>query len=331
MKTARVLAAPALLLALAGLALASIWLGARPLALAEVWHLLWQPDDSIASAVVWELRLPRTALAVVVGAALGLAGGLMQALTRNPLADPGLLGVNAGAALAVVLAMSVLGITAFEGYVVFALAGAGLAALGVYALSSGASPGTQRVRLLLAGTAISASLAACTGIITLFDSQTFDGYRFWMVGALEGRGAGVLWLTLPFVVLGSGLALAQARALDALALGDDFGQALGLRLPRVRLWSFIAIALLSGAATAAAGPIGFIGLVVPHAVRLLVGPNWRRVLPYCLLAGPVLVLASDVLGRLIARPAEIEVGIVSAFVGAPVLLWLICRPREATP
>lgn len=331
MKTARVLAAPALLLALAGLALASIWLGARPLALAEVWHLLWQPDDSIASAVVWELRLPRTALAVVVGAALGLAGGLMQALTRNPLADPGLLGVNAGAALAVVLAMSVLGITAFEGYVVFALAGAGLAALGVYALSSGASPGTQRVRLLLAGTAISASLAACTGIITLFDSQTFDGYRFWMVGALEGRGAGVLWLTLPLVVLGSGLALAQARALDALALGDDFGQALGLRLPRVRLWSFIAIALLSGAATAAAGPIGFIGLVVPHAVRLLVGPNWRRVLPYCLLAGPVLVLASDVLGRLIARPAEIEVGIVSAFVGAPVLLWLICRPRQATP
>ena len=331
MKTARVLAAPALLLALAGLALASIWLGARPLALAEVWHLLWQPDDSIASAVVWELRLPRTALAVVVGAALGLAGGLMQALTRNPLADPGLLGVNAGAALAVVLAMSVLGITAFEGYVLFALAGAGLAALGVYALSSGATPGTQRVRLLLAGTAISASLAACTGIITLFDSQTFDGYRFWMVGALEGRGAGVLWLTLPLVVLGSGLALAQARALDALALGDDFGQALGLRLPRVRLWSFIAIALLSGAATAAAGPIGFIGLVVPHAVRLLVGPNWRRVLPYCLLAGPVLVLASDVLGRLIARPAEIEVGIVSAFVGAPVLLWLICRPREATP
>lgn len=313
------------LLVLAGLVLVSIWLGARPIAPAQVWHVLWHPGDGPDSVVVWQLRMPRTALGLVVGCALGLAGALMQALTRNPLADPGLLGINAGAAFAVVMAMSVLGLTDFTGYVGFALGGALLAAVGVYLLSSGATPGTQRVRLLLAGTAISASLASVTGIVTLLNPNTFDSYRFWMVGALDGRDPVVLWCTLPLVLVGAVLALSQAHALDAVALGDDFGQSLGLRLKRVRICSFAAIALLCGAATAAAGPIGFVGLVIPHAVRLVVGPHWRRILPYSLLAGPVLVLASDILGRVIAQPAEIEVGIVTAFVGAPVLVWLVSR------
>jgi iron complex transport system permease protein len=306
-RAARGLGLLLLLAALLGLVLASISLGSRPIPLARLWQLLWQPDGSVESAIVWQMRMPRTALGLAVGAALGVAGGLMQALTRNPLADPGLLGINAGAALAVMLA-----------------------AVGVYLLSSGAAPSAQRVRLLLAGMAISASLGSCTGIITLFDSNTFDAYRFWVVGALDGRNADVLWPMLPLVLAGIIIALWQARALDAIALGDEFGQALGLRLKPVRVWSFIAIALLCGAATAAAGPIAFVGLVIPHAVRLLVGPHWRWILPYGLLAGPVLVLGSDIVGRLIAVPSEIEVGIVTAFIGAPVLLALVQRSRHGS-
>ena len=326
-RAARGLGLLLLLAALFGLVLASISLGSRPIPVSRLWQLLWQPDGSVESAIVWHMRMPRTALGVTVGAALGVAGGLMQALTRNPLADPGLLGINAGAALAVVLAMSVFGIGNYLGYVGFAMLGAMLAAVGVYVLSSGAAPSAQRVRLLLAGMAISACLASCTGIITLFDSNTFDAYRFWVVGALDGRNASVLWPMLPLVLVGIGIALWQARALDAIALGDEFGQALGLRLKPVRIWSFVAIALLCGAATAAAGPIAFVGLVIPHAVRLVVGPHWRWILPYGLLAGPVLVLGSDIVGRLIAVPSEIEVGIVTAFIGAPVLLALVQRSR----
>lgn len=319
-----------LLAALLGLVLASISLGARPISVSRLWQLLWLPDSSIESAIVWQMRMPRTSLGLAVGAALGVAGGLMQALTRNPLADPGLLGINAGAALSVVLAMSVLGIGGYAGMVGFALMGALLAAIGVFALSSGAAPSVLRVRLLLAGAAISACLHSLTGIVTLFDSSTFDSYRFWVVGALDGRNADVLWLMLPLVLAGCSIALWQARALDAIALGDEFGQALGLRLKPVRIWSFIAIALLCGSATAAAGPIAFVGLVIPHAVRLLVGPHWRWILPYCLVAGPVLVLASDILGRIVAPPGEIEVGIVCAFIGAPVLLALAQRNRKGS-
>lgn len=317
-----------LLACLLALVVASIAMGTRPIGPQDIWHAVRHPFNGVDATVVWQLRMPRVALGVLVGCALGLAGALMQALTRNPIADPGLLGVHSGAAFAVVLAMSWLGITQFAALVGFALCGALAAAVCVYVLSATPVPGAQRVRLLLAGTAISACLAALTGIVTLLQPAVFDSYRFWMVGALEGRGTDVLWLTFALVAIGAVIALAQAQALDALALGDEFGQALGLQLPRVRRWSFLAIALLCGAATAAAGPIGFVGLVTPHVVRLLVGPNWRVVLPYSLMAGPVLVLASDLLGRIVARPAEVEVGIVTAFVGAPVLLALVGRAHK---
>lgn len=314
-----------LLASLACLAAASLMLGNRPLPEAVLWQALWQPGDDLASTIVWQFRLPRTALAVVVGCALGVAGALMQALNRNPLADPGLLGIHAGASLAVVLAMSVLGLRAPATLALFALAGAAAGSLGVQLLAGRAPPGQRRVRLLLAGTALSACLASATAMVTLFDVQTFDAYRFWIVGSLEGRGLDVLGTTGPLVVLGVLLALSQAHALDALGLGDDMGQALGQRLWRVRAVGHAAVVLLCGAATAAAGPIGFIGLVVPHMVRLIVGPHWRWIMAYALLAGPVLVLGADVLGRLIARPDEIEAGIVSALLGAPVLLVLVRR------
>lgn len=299
-----------LLVLLAVLTMASLSLGSRPVPLGDIWHALWHPADSAISEIVWHYRVPRTALAIVVGTALGAAGVLMQALTRNPLADPGLLGVHAGAAFAVVISMSFLGITSFGGYAVFALAGAALAAAAVQ---------------LLAGTAISACLAAATGIITMFDVHTFDAWRFWMVGGFDGRGLGVLQSVWPLIAVGMVLALTQARALDLLALGDELGQALGQNMLRVRVVGFVAIVLLCGAATAAAGPLGFVGLVVPHVVKLIVGPHWRWILPYGLLGGPVIVLAADVLGRVIARPDEIEAGIVMAAVGAPVLMLLIVR------
>lgn len=324
-RRSRVLGLALLLTLLAALALASLALGTRPVPLAQVWQALWQPDGGVVSDIVWQYRLPRTLLAVAVGAALGVAGVLMQALTRNPLADPGLLGVNAGAAFAVVLAMSLLGWRSHHGLALFALAGAALAAVAVQLLAGRAPPSVRKVRLLLAGTALSACLAAATGIVTLFDVQTFDAWRFWMVGALDGRGLDVLRATAPLMGLGLALGLTQARALDVLALGDELGQSLGQNVARTRLLGFVALVLLCGAATAAAGPLGFVGLLVPHALRLLVGPHWRWMLPYALLAGPLLVLAADVAGRLMARPDEVEAGIVMALVGAPVLMALIVR------
>ena len=295
-----------LLVLLIVLTMVSLSLGSRPVPLGDIWHALWHPADSAISEIVWHYRVPRTALAIVVGTALGAAGVLMQALTRNPLADPGLLGVHAGAAFAVVISMSFLGITSFGGYAVFALAGAALAAAAVQLLAGKAPPSVRQVRLLLAGTAISACLAAATGIITMFDVHTFDAWRFWMVGGFDGRGLGVLQSVWPLIAVGLVLALTQARALDLLALGDELGQALGQNMLRVRV-------------------LGFVGLVVPHVVKLIVGPHWRWILPYGLLGGPVIVLAADVLGRVIARPDEIEAGIVMAAVGAPVLMLLIVR------
>jgi iron complex transport system permease protein len=310
----------ALLVVLTGV---SLTMGARALSLHDVWQALWTPDNSVNEIIVWHYRMPRALLAIVVGAGLGMAGALMQALTRNPLADPGLLGVHAGAAFAVVVAMSVFGVTQYRGYAVFALAGAGVAAVAVYLLAGTALRGASQVRLLLAGTALAACLSAATGIITLFDTHTFDAWRFWMVGGLSGRDIHILWSSLPLIAIGIILGLSQANALDSLALGDELGQALGQNVLRVRVICFIAIVLLCGAATAAVGPLGFVGLVVPHIVRLFVGPHWRWILPYGLLAGPVIVLAADILGRLIARPDEIEAGIVMALIGGPVLLFQI--------
>ncbi|MFK3985749.1 FecCD family ABC transporter permease [Micromonospora sp. NPDC050397] len=303
----------------------SVAVGSRTIPLSTVWHVLWQPDGSRDSIVVWQLRMPRTLLGIAVGAALGLAGAVMQGLTNNPLADPGILGVNAGAALAVATAISVFGVTQVQGYLWFAFLGAALAATLVYGLGSRGTGRAGQIRLVLAGAALSASLGACTGVITMFDSAAFDSYRFWVVGALDNRDDTVLGQIAPFLAVGALLALTLPRQLNAMALGEDIGRALGVRAVRMRLVAFAAVTLLCGAATAAAGPIGFVGLVVPHAVRLTVGPDQRWVLPYSLLTAPILLLGSDLVGRTVSRPAEIEVGIVTAFVGAPVLLWLVLR------
>ncbi|MFJ5227341.1 FecCD family ABC transporter permease [Streptomyces sp. NPDC088400] len=310
------------------LLLVSLGVGARSVPLDTVWRVLFQDDGSPDAIIVWRLRVPRTALAIVIGAALALAGVVMQAITRNPLAEPGIVGVNSGASFAVVIAIAGFHVTSVSGYVWFAFAGAVLAALVVYTLTSGATRSHHHTRLVLAGAALSASLGAFTGILTMFNTTAFDSYRFWVVGSLENRGTEALPAILPFVVVGMLIALVLGPSLNALALGDDVGAALGLRVPWVRAAGFLSIMLLCGASTAAAGPIAFVGLVVPHVLRLLLGPDLRWLLAFSLPGGAVLLLLSDIVGRVIVPPGEIEVGIVTAFIGAPVLLWLVVRRKE---
>lgn len=309
--------------------LASLAIGTKGIPLGAVIDHLLHADASDDGIVIRTLRLPRTLIGLAVGAALGLAGALMQALTRNPLADPGILGVNAGAAAAVVCGIALVGITSPAGYVWFALLGAAVASVAVYLIGSRGRSAATPVRLALAGAAITAALGAVVSGMVLLNSSAFDSYRFWVVGALAGRPLSVLYQTGPFLLVGAVVALTLARPLNALALGDDTGHALGVSPGRTRAFGVVAITLLCGGAVAAAGPIGFVGLTVPHVARAITGPDQRWVLPYSMVLAPILLLGSDVLGRIIARPGEIEVGIVTAFVGAPVFIWIARRARMA--
>lgn len=281
------------------------------------------------NAIIWGTRFPRTLLGIVVGVALGLAGAVMQALTRNPLGDPGLLGISAGAAFGVVVAVATTGIASLHGYIWFAFAGAAVASVVVYLLGSAGRGGATPVKLALAGVAVTALLTSLTSGISLADPEALNRYRFWAAGTLAGQDNGVLLRVLPFIVVGSVLALASASALNSMALGDDVAKALGRRVALTRAQGAVAIMLLTGAAVAVVGPIVFVGLVVPHVARAVTGPDHRWLLPYSMVFSPVLVLAADILGRVIARPSEVEVGIVVAFIGAPFFIALVRRRRLA--
>lgn len=315
------------LVLLAMLVVASIALGAKGIPLGHVRHGLFHPTGTDDDVVVRQLRLPRTLLGLLVGAALGVAGAAMQALTRNPLADPGLLGVNAGAAAAVVTAISFFGVTSITGYVWFALAGAAAVSALVYVV--GGSRSATPVRLALAGTAVTALLQGWTSAVELTDNAALDRMRFWQVGSLAAADMATVRHVAPFIAAGLLLALATARPLNAVALGDDTARGLGARLTRTRVLVMIAITLLCGAATAACGPIVFVGLMVPHVVRGITGPDLRWTLPYAAVLAPVLLLGSDVIGRLVTRPAELQVGIVTAVLGGPVFIVLVRRRRTA--
>jgi iron complex transport system permease protein len=315
--------------ALLGCVVLSLVVGAMAVPFGEVVRALAASDGSDAHVVVTELRVPRTLLGVLVGAALGAAGALMQGVTRNPLAEPGILGVNAGAAFAVVLAIFVLGVGTVAGYAAFALLGAGVAALVVYALGASGGGGATPVKLALAGAVLTALLTALTSAILVLDAHTLDEFRFWIVGSIAGRDASVLLDVLPFLATGLVLAVPAGRWLNTLALGDDVARSLGQRTGRVRMLAGASFVLCAGGAVAAAGPIAFVGLTVPHIARGLVGPDYRWIVPYSAVLGAVLVIAADVLGRVIARPAEIEVGIVTAALGAPFFIWLVRRRRLA--
>jgi iron complex transport system permease protein len=325
-------------LAVAALAAASLAVGVRPVPPAGVLDALRSLTGGSAGAaastdavVVVESRLPRTLAGLVVGAALGLTGAVMQGLTRNPLADPGLLGVNAGASVAVVVAISVLGVTAPAGYAWFAVAGAAGAAAVVYGAAAVAGGGRREsgapVRLVLAGAAVTASCLAVVNAVLVTDQATFDAFRFWQVGALAGTSAGALADLVPLFAVGLLLCAALGPSLDSLALGDDVARSLGVRVGAARAAGAVAVVLLAGASTAVVGPLAFVGLAVPHVARRITGPAHRWVLAYSALLGPALLLVADVLGRLVARPGEVPVGVLTAVVGAPVLIALVRRQR----
>ncbi|GAA0492695.1 iron chelate uptake ABC transporter family permease subunit [Streptomyces stramineus] len=307
--------------------LASVAVGAKQIPLDQVWHGLFHATGSDTDVVVRDLRLPRTLLGLLVGSALGLAGAVMQALTRNPLADPGLLGVNAGSAAAVVSAISFFGVTSLTGYVWFAFLGAAVVAVAVYAL--GGSRGATPVRLALAGTAVTYALYGYVNSVQLLDSVALDKMRFWTVGSLASANMDLVRQVAPFIAAGILLALALARPLNAMALGDDTARALGAHLTRTRVLAMVCVTLLCGAATAACGPIVFIGLLVPHIVRAVTGPDLRWSLPYALVLSPVLLLGADVTGRVVTRPGELQAGIVTALIGGPVFIYLVRRRRMA--
>ncbi|WUW26861.1 iron chelate uptake ABC transporter family permease subunit [Streptomyces sp. NBC_01463] len=305
--------------------LASIAIGAKALPLADVWHGLFHYGGSGDDVLVRQVRIPRTVLGLIVGAALGLAGAVMQALTRNPLAEPGLLGVNSGASAAVVTAISFFGVTSLTGYVWFAFAGAAIVSVAVYLL--GGSRSATPVRLALAGTAVTAALYGYVNAVQLLDSAALDRLRFWTVGSLASANTETLGKVWPFIALGVLLTLFIARPLNALEMGDDTARSLGAHLTRTRVLAMLAVTLLCGAATAACGPIVFIGLMIPHLVRAITGPDMRWILPYAAVLSPVLLLGADVVGRVIARPSELQVGIVTALLGGPVFIHLVRRKR----
>ncbi|MCX5289280.1 MULTISPECIES: iron ABC transporter permease [unclassified Streptomyces] len=307
-------------------ALTSIAIGAKVLSPEQVWHGLFHYTGTYGDVVVDE-RLSRTVLGLLAGAALGLSGAVLQALTRNPLADPGLLGINAGASAAVVTAMTYFGVTSLGCYVWFAFAGA--AAVGALVWFLGGSRGATPVRLALAGTAISAALYGYLQAVMITDQAALAKMRFWTVGSLASATNSTILQVLPFLAAGTVLALALARPLNAVAMGDDTAKALGANLNRTRALSMLAATVLCGAATAACGPIAFVGLMVPHVVRSFTGPDLRWILPYATILSPVLLLGADVIGRVVARPSELQVGIVTALIGGPVFIFLVRRRRTA--
>ncbi|MFF5265236.1 FecCD family ABC transporter permease [Actinomadura viridis] len=317
---------PIAVAALLAVVLLSLAVGARPLTPSQVWHGLFEAGSE-GYTVVHQMRLPRTLLGLLAGTALGLAGAVMQAVTRNPLADPGLLGISAGASAAVVSAISFLGIASFTGYVWFAFAGAGAVAVLLYAVGGGRA--ATPARLALAGAALNAALYSYVNAVQLLDTASLDRMRFWTVGSLAAAHPATIQRMAPFIAVGVVLALALARPLNALAMGEDAARALGAGPARTRAVAIVAVTLLCGAATAACGPIVFLGLMVPHAVRALTGPDLRWVLPYSAVLAPALMLAADVLGRVAARPSEIQVGVITVVLGGPLFLALVRGRRVA--
>lgn len=322
-------------LALAGgvlvvVAFASLAYGSKPIPLGTVWEALWAFDPSLGDhLIVRSLRIPRTVIGLEVGVALGLAGAVMQGMTRNPLADPGILGLEAGASLAVVIGIYTFGLGSVTGYIWFAFAGAATASIVVYGLGSLGKGGATPVKLALAGAAVASLLGSFTTAVLLLDVATLDEFRFWVVGSLAGRDAVIAIDVLPFLAVGIVLAFGSAGSLNALALGDDMARSLGQRVARARAVSALAVVLLCGSAVAAAGPIAFVGLTIPHMARAICGPSYRWVLPWSLVLAPTLLLGADIIGRIVARPGELQVGIVTAVLGAPFFIALVRRRKLA--
>lgn len=308
---------------------ASLSIGANTMPLASVWTGLVHPSSETASLIMWHERVPRTLVGVAVGCCLGVSGALIQALTRNPLADPGILGVNAGSGFAVTLGVGLFSISQLSHYMWLSFLGAAGATVIVYFIGSAGGKTARPVTLVLAGMAFGACVGAVSALLTLINPETFRAVRTWNLGSIAHAGYDEVTTVAPFMVLGLFIAYALAGKLNAIALGDDVAASLGTNVTRTRVVGLVALTLLAGSATAISGGIGFIGLMVPHVVRWWVGPDQRQIMLYSAVVAPALLLCADVGGRLLARPGEIEVGIVTAFVGAPVLIALARRSRAS--
>ncbi|MGP3775874.1 FecCD family ABC transporter permease [Streptomyces sp. SDT5-1] len=309
--------------------LLSLAVGSRQIAPAEVVRALVQHGTSPDAQLVRSLRVPRTLIGILAGAALGVAGTVMQGIARNPIAEPGILGVSQGASAGVVCAIAFLGVHSLTGYIWFAFAGAALAAVAVYAVAAGGYRGASPVKLALSGAAMNAFLAAIVSGIVTTDAHALDEFRFWQVGSLSGRDGEVVGQIWPFVLVGLVLVAVAARGLDALALGDDAARNLGHNVGLLRVQGAVAATVLTGAAVSAAGPIAFTGLAVPHIARALVGTAHRWVLPAAALLGPVMLLVSDVIGRIVFPPSEVPVAVMTALLGVPFLIVLVRRRAVA--
>lgn len=308
----------------------SLAFGARATSFEIVLDALFNFDPADGDHAVVAARIPRTVTGFLVGMALGVAGAAMQGVARNPLADPGILGVNAGAALAVVFAIYFLGITSLTGYIWFAFLGAAIAAVVVYAIASMGREGATPVKLALAGAALSAGLASLMNAVLVSSKETLDSFRFWQVGSVAGRDWDLILPVIPFLLIGLVITLSTGRILNGLSLGDDVARGLGQKVGPTRAVTALGVVILCGAATAMAGPIAFVGLVIPHMVRAVCGPDYRWVLPFSAVAAPVLVIGADVIGRIILPPGEIQAGIMTAVIGAPVFIWLVRRRKLVT-
>lgn len=304
--------------------LASIAFGAADIRSATVWAAVTAFDATDTNhLIIQTLRMPRALTAALVGAALATAGAIMQGLTRNPLADPGLLGIQAGAALAVVAAVMFFQISSMSTYAIFAFVGAGVTAVVVYTLGSMGRGGPTPFKLTVAGAAITALLSSFTTAILLFNERTLEEVRFWLVGSVAGRDMGLVTQSAPYFAIGLLLALVLGRQITTLALGDDVAAGLGQNVALIKGLATVATVILAGVAVALAGPVGFVGLVIPHVVRFFVGVDYRWILPYSMLLGGSFLIASDVAGRLIARPGELAVGVMTALIGGPVFIALV--------
>ncbi|GAA5150935.1 iron ABC transporter permease [Amycolatopsis dongchuanensis] len=309
--------------AAAGIAVGTKWIPPSVVLDALLHHDAGDPDHLI----VTQVRVPRTLIGLLAGIALGAGGAILQGLTRNPLADPAIFGISPGASLFVVLGISVFGVRSMAGYVWFAFLGAAVAAVIVYGIGTLGRDGATPLKIVLAGAACTAAFGSVTTGLLVTDNSTYEQFRFWQVGSLAGRDLDVAWQGLPFLAAGLVLAVACARLLNGLSMGDDVASSLGLNVPLSRVLCVLAVVVLCGTATAMAGPIAFVGLVVPHFARLITGPDHRWLLPYSAVLAALLVLVADILGRVIARPGEVQVGIITAVLGAPVLVVLVRRRK----
>jgi iron complex transport system permease protein len=318
------------LIALCLVSILSLILGSRSVSLSEILEGLFNDQARSMGAIVVRKRIPRTVFGLLAGGALGMSGALMQAVTKNPLADPGILGVNTGASLFVVVGIAFLGIGSPHQYIVCALCGAGVSSVFVYSISAIGRGGVTPIKLALAGSATAAALSSLISAVMLPRASSMDSFRFWQVGGVGGATWSGIAAVAPFLGLGIVLGLYSTPTLNALALGDDVAASLGVRVGLMRCIGALSGVLLCGATTALAGPIGFIGLMVPHAVRLLTGADQRRVVPLSAIGGATVLVLSDLIGRLLGAPGELEVGVVTAFLGAPALIGIAVRSKFRT-